>query len=93
VGQTAVHFSVNKKGVEPKVEFFVALFPKLGVKSDVVQSRSREELNLDVVTDQKGRFDLKSDLAISPLHDVASRFIGGASVRSVHNECEETVIH
>ena len=88
-----VHFGVDKKCVEPKVEFFVALFPELGMESDVVQSRSGEELNFDVVTDKERRFDFKPDLSVCPLHDVAARFIRDASVGGVDHKCKEAVIH
>ena len=63
------------------------------MEADVVESRSREELDLDVVADKKWRFDLESDLSIGPLHDVAARFVGSGAIRRVHHERQETVVH
>ena len=63
------------------------------MEADVVESRSREELDLDVVADEKWRFDLESDLSIGPLHDVAARFVGRGAIRRVHHERQETVVY
>jgi hypothetical protein len=75
------------------VKLFVALPPELGVESDVVESGPCEELDLDVITDQERRFDLESYLPIGPLHDVATRFVGNAAVRSVHHKRQKTIVY
>jgi hypothetical protein len=52
------------------VELFARLAPDLRLEADKVESRLRQELDLDVVADEERGVDLESDLAVDAFQNV-----------------------
>jgi hypothetical protein len=56
--------------LRPEVELFARLAPDLRLEADKVESRLRQELDLDVVADEERGIDLESDLAVDAFQNV-----------------------
>jgi hypothetical protein len=74
------------------VELFARLAPDLRLEADKVESRLRQELDLDVVADEERGVDLESDLAVDAFQNVPGRLVRRRSTPLTDDERQQTVV-